>query len=166
MKVLLWRDIENVGRRGEEVEVRDGFARNYLFPHRLASRPTPSMQKEFELEKRRQAKLDAKLIAGASVVAEKVKAIPSVSIEVNTNEEGHLYGSVTPTMIADALKDHGLRVEPKLIHIAEPIKKIGTYEVAVRLHREVAPTLKVWVLSTQEVKGPTEEKPAEPAPEA
>lgn len=163
MKVLLWQDIDKLGRRGEEVDVRDGFARNYLFPQRLASRPTPSMRKEFAVEKRRQDKLDAKLIADASVVAEKVQAIPSVSIEVNTNEEGHLYGSVTPTMIAEALKDQGLRVEPKVIQIAEPIKNIGAYEVTVRLHREVQPKLKVWVLSTKEIKPAekTEGKPAE-----
>lgn len=166
MKVLLWQDIDKLGRRGEEVEVRDGFARNFLFPQRLASRPTPSMRKEFELEKRRQAKVDAKLISDANVVVGKLAQVPSVSIEVNTNEEGHLYGSVTPTMIAEALKDHGLRIEPKLIVLPEAIKSIGTYEATVRLHREVQPKLKVWVLSSREVKsaGATPEKPAEPIP--
>jgi large subunit ribosomal protein L9 len=68
---------------------------------------------------------------------------------VNTNEEGHLYGSVTPTMIAEALKDQQLKVEPKSIEIAEPIKQVGTFEVVVNLHREVKPKLKVWVLSTK-----------------
>ena len=161
MKVLLWQDIDKLGLRGQEVDVRDGFARNYLFPHRLASKPSPSMRKEFELEKRRQAKVDVKLIADANLIAEKVKTIPSISIEVNTNEEGHLYGSVTPTMIADALKNHGLKVEPKLIHIAEPIKSVGTFEVQVRLQREVSPSIKVWVLSTKEVKPDGGEKKAE-----
>lgn len=149
MKVLLWNDVEKLGRRGEIVEVKDGYARNYLIPRRLASKPTPSMYKEFELEKRRQNKLEAKLIAGASQVAERLGQIASVSIEVNTNDEGHLYGSVTPTMIAEALKDQQLKVEPKSIEIAEPIKQVGTFEVTINLHREVKPKLKVWVLSTK-----------------
>lgn len=149
MKLLLWNDVEKLGKRGEIVEVKDGYARNYLIPRRLASKPTPSMYKEFELEKRRQGKVEAKLVADATQVAEKLAQIPSVSIEVNTNDEGHLYGSVTPTMIAEALKDHHLKVEPKTIEIAEPIKQVGTFEVTVHLHRDVHPKLKVWVLSTK-----------------
>jgi len=164
MKVLLWNDVEKLGRRGEIVDVKDGYARNYLIPRRLASKPTTSMYKEFELEKRRQNKLEAKLIAGATQVAEKLGQIASVSIEVNTNEEGHLYGSVTPTMIAEALKDQQLKVEPKSIEIAEPIKQVGTFEVVINLHREVKPKLKVWVLST---KAPAAEGAAKPeAPKA
>jgi large subunit ribosomal protein L9 len=153
MKVLLWNDVEKLGRRGEIVEVKPGYARNYLIPRRMASKPTPSMYKEFELEKRRQNKLEAKLVAGATEVAERLAQVGSVSIEVNTNEEGHLYGSVTPTMIAEALKDQKLKVEPKSIDIAEPIKQVGTFEVTINLHREVKPKLKVWVLSTKAPSG-------------
>ena len=169
MKVLLWRDVEKLGKRGEVIDVRDGYARNYLIPRRLASEPTPSMYKEFELEKRRQAKQEAALVSEANAVAEKLTGIPSVSIEVNTNEEGHLYGAVSPSMISDALRDQGVKIEAKAVEIAEPIKQVGTYEVAVNLHREVKPTLKVWVLSTKAVKiedskqreKPAEEKPSE-----
>src|SRR5881397_3849866 len=117
MKVLLWNDVEKLGRRGEIVEVKDGYARNFLIPRRLASKPTPSMYKEFELEKRRVAKVEAKLVADAKQVSDRLAQIPSVSIEVNANEEGHLYGSVTPTMVAEALKDHQLKVEPKAVEI-------------------------------------------------
>ena len=149
MKVRLWQDIDKLGKRGEIVDVKDGYARNYLMPRRLAAKPSPTMDKEFELEKRRQSKVDAKLIGDAKAVAEKLAGVPSVSIEVNTNDEGQLYGSVTPTMIAEALKDHGLKVEPKAVEIKDPIKQTGTYEVSVNLHREVRPTLKVWVLSSK-----------------
>jgi large subunit ribosomal protein L9 len=152
MKILLWQDVDKLGKRGEVVDVRDGFARNFLFPRRLASKPTPSMYKEFELEKRRVAKQEAALISESKVVAEKLTGVTSVSIEVNTNEEGHLYGAVTPSMVAEALKDQGLKVEARAIEIAEPIKQVGTYEVTVNLHREVKPKLKVWVLSTKAVK--------------
>ena len=152
MKVLLWRDVEKLGKRGEVISVKDGYARNFLIPRRMASVPTPSMYKEFELEKRRQVKQEAELVSEANTVAEKLISIPSVSIEVNTNEEGHLYGAVSPSMISDALKDQGLKVEAKAIEIDEPIKQVGTYEVHVNLHREVKPALKVWVLSTKAVK--------------
>jgi large subunit ribosomal protein L9 len=152
MKVLLWQDVDKVGRRGDTVEVREGFARNFLFPRKLASIPTPSMHKEFELAKRRVVKQEAAMIGDAKAVAEKLAGVTSVSIEVNTNEEGLLYGAVSPSMIADALKDQNLKVEARAIEIKEPIKKVGTYEVLVNLHREVKPTLKVWVLSTKAVK--------------
>jgi len=161
MKVRLWQDIDKLGRRGDVVDVRDGYARNFLMPRRMAAKPSPTMDKEFELEKRRQAKVDAKLISDAKAVAEKLVTVPSVSIEVNTNDEGQLYGSVSPTMIAEALKDHGLKVEPKCIEIKDPIKQTGTFEVVVNLHREVRPSLKVWVLST---KAPGE-KPGDKAAE-
>jgi len=153
MKVLLWTDVDKLGRRGETVDVREGFARNFLIPRKLASIPTPSMHKEFELAKRRVVKQEAAMIGDAKLVAEKLAGVTSVSIEVNTNEEGLLYGAVSPSMVADALKDQGLKVEARAIEIAEPIKKVGTYEVLVNLHREVKPKLKVWVLSTKAVKG-------------
>jgi large subunit ribosomal protein L9 len=166
MKVLLWQDVEKLGKRGEIVDVRDGYARNYLLPRRLAGIPTPAAYRELELEKRRAAKREAALISDAKAVAEKLAAIPSVSIEVNTNEQGQLYGSVTPSMIADALSAQGLKVEAKAIEIPEPIKQAGTYEVIVRLHRDVRPALKVWVLSTRAVEpgGRKAEDAASPAP--
>jgi len=162
MKVLLWQDVDKLGKRGETVDVKEGFARNFLFPRKLASIPTPSMHKEFELAKRRAVKQEAALITDAKAVSEKLGGVASVSIEVNTNEEGMLYGAVSPSMIAEALKDQGLKVEAKAIEIAEPIKKTGTYEVTVNLHREVKPVLKVWVLSTKAVK-PDEKKSGEAA---
>jgi len=164
MKVLLWQDVEKLGKRGEVVDVRDGYARNFLFPRKLASKPTPSMYKEFELAKRRSAKQEAALVSDAKQVAEKLGGVTSVSIEVNTNEEGHLYGAVTPSMISDALRDQGLKVEARAIEIAEPIKQVGTYEVTVNLHHEVKPTLKVWVLSTKAVKA--DEKKTDTPPKA
>jgi large subunit ribosomal protein L9 len=153
MKVLLWNDVEKLGKRGEIVEVKDGFARNFLIPRRLASKPTPTMYKEFELEKRRQSKADAKLVSDAKVIADRLAETASVSIEVNANEEGQLYGSVTPSMISEALRDKGLKVEPKAVEIAEAIKTTGTFEVTINLHREVKPTLKVWVLSSRAASG-------------
>jgi large subunit ribosomal protein L9 len=172
MKVLLWQDVEKLGKRGEIVEVREGYARNFLLPRRLAREfvesRRDSLMKEFELAKRRQSKQEAKLVTDAKEIAAKLAGVTSVSIEVNTNEQGLLYGAVTPSMVADALRDQGLKVEAKAIEIAEPIKQVGTYEVAVNLHREVKPALKVWVLSTKAVKPvePREEKKEEKKPDA
>lgn len=149
MKVLLWQDIEAIGKRGEIVDVKPGHARNYLFPHRLASEPTPSMYKEFELEKRRQAKKEKVLVTEAETVAKKIQEISSVTIEVNTNEEGQLYGSVTPSMIADALLDQGLKIEPRMVEIAEPVKQVGVYEIPVRVFKDVVPKVKIWVVSSK-----------------
>lgn len=161
MKVLLWQDVDKLGKRGEIVEVKPGYARNFLFPRRQASLPKPSMHKEFELEKRRTAKAEAALLTGAKEIEAKLASVASVSVEVNANAEGHLYGAVTPTMIADALKDQGIKVEARAIEIAEPIKQVGTYEVAVNVHRDIKPKLKVWVLSTKAVSPAGEEKKSE-----
>src|SRR5262245_54839631 len=125
MKVMLWDDVEKLGKRGDVVNVSDGFARNFLFPQRKARQVIAGREeallRELNLAKRRAAKQEAALVTGAKEIAEKLTSIPSVSIEVNTNEEGHLYGAVTPSMVADALRDQGLKVEAKAIEIAEPI---------------------------------------------
>jgi large subunit ribosomal protein L9 len=163
MKVLLWQDVDKVGRRGEVVNVREGYARNFLFPRKLASEPTPSMYKELDQTKRRVAKQDAALVSDAKAVAEKLAGVASVSIEVNTNEEGHLYGAVTPSMIADALRAQGVKVEAKAVEIPTPIKEVGTFEVVLALHRDVRPALKVWVLSTKAVKPAADGKSEPPA---
>ncbi|MDP6957773.1 MAG: 50S ribosomal protein L9 [Planctomycetota bacterium] len=152
MQVLLWHTIEKLGKRGDIVTVKDGYARNFLIPRRMASLPTSGQYREFEVEKRRQDQIEVQLIDDAKQVETKLAEVTSLSMEVNTNEDGVLYGSVTPTMIAQALLGENMKVDAKCIEILEPIKNIGTYEVTINLHREVKPTLKVWVLSTKELK--------------
>ncbi|SVD96757.1 uncharacterized protein METZ01_LOCUS449611 [marine metagenome] len=152
MQVLLWHTIEQLGKRGDIVTVKDGYARNFLIPRRMASLPTSGQYREFEVEKRRQDQIEVQLIDNAKQVETKLAEVTSLSMEVNTNEEGVLYGSVTPTMISQALLGENMKVEAKNIEISESIKKIGTYEVTINLHREVKPTLKLWVLSTKDLK--------------
>ena len=170
MQVLLWQDIQKLGNRGDVVSVKDGYARNYLIPQRLASEPTPSMYKEFELEKRRQAKREKVIAVKAGEVAAKLQEVSSVTVEVNTNEEGHLYGSVTPSMISEALLDQGAKIEPKCVEIAEPIRQVGVYEVDIRLHKEVQTKVKIWVVSSKTLESLTpvkedEEKKESPGEE-
>ena len=103
MKVLLWNDVEKLGRRGEIVEVKDGYARNYLIPRRLASKPTPSMYKEFELEKRRQNKVEAKLIAGATHIRARDFVVGTVIGEL----PGLIALSIFVDQITSTVKDPG-----------------------------------------------------------
>ena len=154
MKILLWQDVDKVGKRGQIVDVKEGYARNYLFPRKLASIDTPGNQKELEQAKRRAAKQEAEYASEAQVVAEKLEAVPSVTVEVNANEEGMLYGAVTPSMIADALREHKLKVDGRCVEIAEPIKKVGTYDIDIVLHKDIRRKLKVWVITTKAVKAP------------
>jgi large subunit ribosomal protein L9 len=152
MKVLLWQDVEKVGRRGETVEVREGFARNFLFPRKLASKDTAGMRKELEQAKRRSARQEAEYATEAQAVAEKLATVPSVTVEVNANEDGALYGAITPGMISEALREHKLKVDARCVEIAEPIKKVGTYDVDIVLHKDIRSKLKVWVITTKAVK--------------
>ena len=154
MKILLWQDVEKLGKRGQTVDVKEGYARNYLFPRKLASKDTATMRKELELAKRRSAKQEAEYVTEAKAVAEKLALVPSVTVEVNANEEGQLYGTVTPSMIADALREHKLKVDARCVQIPEPIKKVGTYDLDIALHKDIVHKLKVWVITTKAVKAP------------
>ncbi|MBI3269742.1 MAG: 50S ribosomal protein L9 [Planctomycetes bacterium] len=153
LKVVLWQDVDKLGKRGEVVRVTPGFARNYLFPRRMASLPTSEKMKELEHEKRRLVKREAREKQAATALATKVEAA-SCTIEAVANEEGVLFGAITTHMIADAIKKEGVEVDPKLIDIENPIKELGVYEVSVRLHPQVTPKCKVWVVESREGKPP------------
>jgi large subunit ribosomal protein L9 len=147
MQVLLWQDIDKLGRRGDVVEVTDGYARNYLFPRGLATKPTPGMFKRFKQEKDRLERREKKIIENRKELAEQIEKT-SLTIEAKANEEGHLYGSITPTIISEALLQQGLKVEAKLIELEEPIKEVGLYSIKINLHPQVQPMAKVWVVPT------------------
>lgn len=160
MKILLWEFIDKLGAIGDVVTVKPGYARNYLFPKGWATLDSPSQRKALQVSKRKKEQQEVKRASDARSRAEAIEKI-SISLEVNTTEDGSLYGSVTPTMIADALREKGAVVEPKAIEIDEPIKQVGLYEVSINLHREVKPKLKVWVVSVNPASAPAAEaKPA------
>lgn len=150
--VLLWKDVKNVGRRGEIVEVKPGFARNYLFPQQLASKPTPADLYSFAQARRKTARQEANAKGDAETLAKKIEEI-TCTIEATANEEGGLFGSITPQMIADAVKKEGVTIEPKLVVLEAPIKELGVYTVKARLHPEVTASFRCWVV---------EEKDSEP----
>jgi|SRR5450432_237862 large subunit ribosomal protein L9 len=149
MQVILRDDMENLGKSGEVVNVKPGYARNFLLPRGHALKATASDVKRVEHEKRVIAARTAKLAKEAQSEADALSKV-SVSIARSVGEEDKLYGSVTSRDIADALGEQGVKVDSKKIHLAEPIKTLGLTEVQVKLGRGVNATVKVWVVKKEE----------------
>ena len=149
MQVILRDDLDNLGKSGEVVNVKPGYARNYLLPRGLAIKATAGDIARVEHEKRVIAARTAKLAKTAQAEAEKLSRV-SVSIARATGEEDKLYGSVTTRDIAEALREQGVVVDSKKLHLDEPIKALGDFEVPVKLGRGVNATIKVSVVKKEE----------------
>jgi large subunit ribosomal protein L9 len=145
MDVILRQDVEKLGRAGEIVTVKDGYARNFLLPRGLAYQATEGNKRRLEAEKGRQAKRQAGEVAGAREVAARIEAL-SLTFTMKAGEGDRLFGSVTAADIAEKLHGEGIQVDKKAIDLDEPIKALGVYKVPVRLHHEVKPELRVWVV--------------------
>jgi large subunit ribosomal protein L9 len=145
MEVILLDDLEGVGQKGSTVNVKPGYARNYLLPRRLAI-PTGSKAANLyqELERQQVAQAD-KLVAAARAEAAKLNGL-QVNITAQANEEDTLFGSITNADVADALKAAGHEVERRRIEVPEHIKQLGNYDVTVRYFGGVTATVKVWVV--------------------
>ena len=162
MKVLLRRNVSKLGQIGDVVEVRDGYARNYLIPEGLAVVPTEGNIRAVEREKeaylaelaRRRAELEtqAKLLNGKEF-----------TITARANEEGHLYGSVGPAQIAAAIGKEGILIEPEQILLDEPIRKLDKYELAVRFAEGVEASIVLWVVPLREAGQEEEAGERQPA---
>jgi len=149
MQIILRDDLDNLGKSGEVVNVKLGYARNYLQPRGLAVKATDGDIERVEHEKRVIAELTAKLSKAAQAEADRLSAV-SVSIARAVGEENKLYGSVTSRDIAEALREKGVTVDSKKIHLDEPLKALGDFEVAVKLGRGVNATIKVAVVKKEE----------------
>ncbi len=145
MKVILLDNVDRLGKRGEVITVKEGYARNYLIPHNVARPATPGNMKMLETLKKKQALEDARHLADANARAQKLAAL-SLTINAAAGDEEKLYGSVTSEMIAAALKSEGFDIDKKDILLDEQIKKLGVYQVSVRLHPEVKAVLRVWIV--------------------
>lgn len=145
MDVILKQKVEGLGDRGDVVRVKEGYARNYLFPKRLALPSTASQKRVLNEENRLHDVRDAKLKQNVQVVAEKMKGL-SCTLVVQAGEEDKLYGSVTGHDIAKAIGEQGFSVDHRQVVLEEPIKKLGVYTVPVRLHRDIEVSIKVWVV--------------------
>ena len=142
--LILLDDVAKLGLAGDEVVVKAGYARNYLIPQGLAAKATPGILRVVESRKAMIAERRAKELADAKVAAEKMADV-EISITMQATNDDQLFGSVTARMIADELAKQGYAVEHSQVKV-EPIKTLGSFDVEVRLHADVAATVKVWVV--------------------
>jgi large subunit ribosomal protein L9 len=144
MEVILLHDMDKLGVRGQIVDVADGYGRNYLLPRKLAVAATPQNRKWVEQQRVRFLKQSAKEKAEAEDLAKLLTDV-SLTFTRRAGEQGTLFGSVTAMDIAEGLQAQGYKIDRRKIHLDPPIKLLGEYDVAVRLHREVTATIKVKV---------------------
>jgi large subunit ribosomal protein L9 len=145
MEVILRHAVENLGKPGDVVKVKNGYARNYLLPHNLAYEATPGNLKRIQQERDRLEAAENTRRGSAQEVATKLEQV-SLTFSARVGEEGKLFGSVTATDIAQQLEQQGFHVEKRQIDLHEPIKSLGVYRVPVRLHADVKPEIRVWVI--------------------
>src|SRR3978361_634164 len=146
MEVILREHIDNLGRRGDLVKVADGYARNFLLPRKMALLATSGNKKVIEREK---VKFDAKELEeqkAAQAIGDRLAAV-SIEIARRVGETDALFGSVTNADIAEALAAKGFDLDRRKVQLHDPIKKLGEFEVPVKLHRDVVVTLKVKVVA-------------------
>jgi large subunit ribosomal protein L9 len=146
VKVILTESVDKLGSVGDVITVKEGYARNYLIPKKLAKEATPGNLKSLESLLKKKAALEAKALEDANKVAEKVAAL-SLTISAQAGEEDKLFGSVSSEMISEALTREGVSVDKRDIVLDEPIKKLGTYQVSVKIHPQVKASLKVFVVN-------------------
>ena len=147
-KMILRQDYENLGEIGEVVEVRSGFARNFLIPRGIAYRATDGALRAVEAEKNVYNAKQERLEGSARSIAEKLESV-SITIPMKVGEEDRLFGSVTSQMIAEELSVQGHDIDRRSIQLEEPIKTLGMYDVPVKLHRNVMTSLKVFVVDEE-----------------
>jgi large subunit ribosomal protein L9 len=145
MEVILRQSVDNLGHPGDVVKVSPGFARNYLLPRGLAYEATAGNKKRIAQEKQRLEAAENTRRTSAQDLASRLEQV-SLTFSARVGEEGKLFGSVTTADIAHQLEGQGFHVEKRMIDLHEPIKALGVYKVPVRLHADVKPEIRVWVI--------------------
>lgn len=145
MEVILRHAVENLGKPGDVVKVKNGYARNYLLPHNLAYEATPGNLKRIQQERARLEAAESQRRDAAQGIATKLEQV-SLTFSARVGEEGKLFGSVTAADVAQQLEQQGFHIEKRQIDLHEPIKSLGVYRVPVRLHADVKPEIRVWVI--------------------
>ncbi|MFQ5703971.1 MAG: 50S ribosomal protein L9 [Gemmatimonadales bacterium] len=148
MEVILRQTVDNVGLAGELVKVKNGYARNYLIPRGLAYAATPANRRRMEAEASRFTQQRETERAEADNLAEKLSGV-SVEFVVKAGEGEKLFGSITSADIASSLAEKGFNVDKRSVALPEPIKMIGIYKVPIRLHPDVRPEIRVWVVKEE-----------------
>ena len=145
IQLLLIQSVNHLGQQGDVVEVRPGYANNYLLPQGLATVATDHHKRMVEKHKAKLEAIEKARLAGIQSLADSISR-QSVTIEANANDEGHLYGSVGPVDIVSALKSVDVAVTADQIRLEGPLKELGLYTVKIQLHPSVGTELKVWVV--------------------
>ena len=164
MEVILKQDVENLGHRGEVVKVAPGYARNFLLPRKLAMEATAANKAVIEQMKNSAVRRSASEKAFAEELATKLAPVV-LSFIRKSGDGGHLFGSVTSADIAAELATAGFDIDRRKIQLPEPLKSIGEFSVAIRLHREVTAQVKVKVAAEATEAAPAEAPAAEPVAE-
>lgn len=144
-QLLLIQSVDKLGKQGEVVEVKRGYAVNYLIPQGLATIATEHHKRMVEKHKAQLAELERNRLQKLQTLAEQLKTL-EINIEANASDAGQLYGSVTSQNISVALKAKGYHIAPEMIILEGPLKVLGRYTVKIRLHSEIETELKVWVV--------------------
>lgn len=145
MKIILKEDFESLGKVGEVVEVKTGFARNFLIPKQVALQATPQNLRVIEQEKARNKFKLSKDKREAEVLAEQLKKV-SLTANVQVGEEDKIFGAVTSQNISELLSAKGFEIDKRKIQLEDPLKALGVFEVPIKLHTEVEAKIKVWVV--------------------
>jgi large subunit ribosomal protein L9 len=145
MEVILNKDVDRIGKVGQVIKVKDGFARNFLLPNGLAMPVTSANLKQIEQGKQQKVQQMEKIKREAAELKEKLERL-SLTIPVLIHEEDKLYAGITSQDLAVALEEEGFTIDKNLIALDEPIKSLGIYEVPVNLHPEIPAKIKVWIV--------------------
>ncbi len=156
VQLLLIQSVDHVGKQGDVVTVKRGYALNYLLPQGLATVATDHHRRMVEKHRARLQEIEKARLASLRQLAEAI-AKQSVTIEANANEEGHLYGSVNASDIAAALKAASFHITTDQVRLEGPLKELGLYTVKIHLHADIDAELKVWVVPTVTTETPAAE---------
>ncbi len=163
MELLLIQSVDHLGKQGEVVNVKRGYATNYLLPQGLATMASDHHKRMVEKHKSRLLEIQNQRLAGLRRLSD-VIARTSITIEANANDEGHLYGSVGAQEIVKSLKQNDITITPDQVRLKGPLKELGLYTVQIHLGQEIEAELKVWVVPT--VTDADDKKPTAPVAEA
>jgi large subunit ribosomal protein L9 len=145
MEVILRQAVENLGKPGDVVKVSNGFARNFLLPRGVAFEATAGNLKRIAQEKDRLEAAENERRAEAQTLAARLEQV-SLTFSARVGEEGKLFGSVTPADIVHQLETQGFHIEKRQIDLHEPLRALGVFRVPVRLHADVKPEIRIWVI--------------------
>lgn len=163
-QLILTKNVKNLGAEGDQVSVADGYARNFLLPRQMAIAATPGAMRRIEALKLLRAERERKELEEAQELGKKIGKLSS-TVELKAGEGGKVFGSVSAADIAAALAERGFQVDRRSVHLEEPIKKLGNFEIPIRLHPQVTAVFKLTVASP-DAPAPAAEESAARAPKA